>query len=31
MLQAAGRTDLDVEAMTALYIAAHGGAYIRTS
>jgi hypothetical protein len=31
MLQAAGRTDLDIEAMTSLYIAAHGGAYIRTS
>jgi hypothetical protein len=29
MLEAAERTDLDVEAMTSLYIAAHGGAYVR--
>lgn len=31
MLDAAGRTDVDVEAMTSLYIAAHGGAYIQAS
>jgi hypothetical protein len=31
MLDAAERTDLDVEVMTSLYIAAHGGAYVRTN
>ncbi len=31
MLQTAGRTDLDADEMTSLYIAAYGGAYIRTS
>ncbi len=31
MLQAAGRTDVDADAMTSLYIAARGGAYIRTT
>lgn len=31
MLTAAGRTDVDVEAMTSLYVAAHGGAYVRTA
>lgn len=31
MLQTAGRTDLDADTMTSLYIAAYGGAYIRPS
>lgn len=31
MLETAQRTDLDVDAMTSLYIAAHGGAYVRTN
>lgn len=29
MIQASGNTDMDADAMTSLYIAAHGGAYIR--
>lgn len=31
MLETAGRTELDVDAMTSLYIAAHGGAYVRAN
>jgi hypothetical protein len=29
MLEASGRTDVSVDAMTSLYIAAHGGAHVR--
>lgn len=29
MIEASGRTDLNVDAMTSLYIAAHGGAHVR--